>query len=232
MDGISDIAQRYNLTIIEDASESLGAKYKNRMVGRLADIACFSFNGNKIITTGGGGMIATDNDDWSRRAKYLTTQSKDDPIEYIHNEIGYNYRLTNIQAAIGVAQLEHISEHINVKRRMAARYSKCLSIASGITPMEEATWAHSTYWMYTIMIDPKRFGVNRCKLLQLLNNDKIQARPLWQPIHLSPAHKALQIENCTVAEEINASALSLPSSVGLTDSQQDKVIETILRLNK
>src|SRR4030067_1313198 len=122
MDPIVEVARKYNLVVIEDPTESLGAKYKGKMVGNLGDISCFSFNGNKIITTGGGGMIVTDNEDWARQAKYLTTQAKDDPIEYIHNEIGYNYCICNIQAASGCAQMENLDDYISIKRELAGAY--------------------------------------------------------------------------------------------------------------
>src|SRR4030067_2590445 len=140
MDPIVEVARKYNLVVIEDATESLGAKYKGKMVGNLGDISCFSFNGNKITTTGCGGMIVTDNEDWARQAKYLTTQAKDDPIEYIHNEIGYNYRLTNIQAAMGCAQLELLDDFIATKRRAADTYFQALKDVSGINCPPEATW--------------------------------------------------------------------------------------------
>lgn len=138
MDPILEVARKYDLVVIEDATESLGAKYKGRMVGHLGDIACFSFNGNKIITAAAGGMIVTDKKEWAQKAKYLTTQAKDDPVEYIHNEIGYNYRLTNIQAAIGCAQLEQLDEYIAKKSGTAATYDAALEGVPGITPMCEA----------------------------------------------------------------------------------------------
>src|SRR5207237_1972665 len=116
MDPILEVAHKYNLVVIEDATESLGAQYKGRMVGHLGDIACCSFNGNKLITTGGGGMIVTDNTAWAHKAKYLTTQAKDDPIEFVHNEIGYNYRLPTIPSSLSVAQLETSDEYIAIKR--------------------------------------------------------------------------------------------------------------------
>ncbi len=124
----------------------------------MGDIACFSFNGNKLITTGGGGMITTDRDDWADKAKYLTTQAKDDPLEYIHKEIGYNYRLTNVLAAIGVAQMEKLEKYVAAKRRTAADYSEKLRQVPGITPMVEAGWAKSTFWMYTVLVNRAVFG--------------------------------------------------------------------------
>ncbi len=123
------------------------------MVGSLGDVACFSYNGNKIITTGGGGMIVTDNEAWADKAKYLTTQAKDDPLEYVHNEIGYNYRLTNVLAAIGVAQMEKLDEYVAVKRRIAGFYSDRLGGVPGIRLMAEAPWAASTFWLYTVLVD-------------------------------------------------------------------------------
>jgi len=227
MDPILEIARKYQLPVIEDATESLGAKYKGRMVGHLGDIACFSFNGNKIITTGGGGMIVTDNETWARKAKYLTTQAKDDPLEYVHNEIGYNYRLTNVQAAMGVAQLEKLEEHIAAKRRIAETYTQTVRNIPGLTPMREAEWAFSIFWMYTILVDKARCGIDSRDLLRALAAHKIQTRPLWQPVHLSEAHQDGVMLPCPVAERLNRDAISLPCSVGLTDTDQQRVVEVI-----
>lgn len=227
MDPILEVARKYELVVIEDATEALGAKYKGRMVGTLGDIACFSFNGNKIITTGGGGMIVTNNEAWAKKARYLTTQAKDDPVEYIHNEIGYNYRLTNIQAALGVAQLEMLGEYIAAKRRIAQTYRDAFSDVSGLTPMREAEWAFSIFWMYTVLVDEKTFGMDSRGLLRALAAEKIQTRPLWQPIHLSPAHRDGVLLDCPVAERLNRDALSLPCSVGLTQEEQTYVIRSV-----
>ncbi len=227
MDPILEVARKYNLIIIEDATESLGAKYKGRMVGHLGDIACFSFNGNKIITTGGGGMIVSNNEAWVRQAKYLTTQAKDDPVEYIHNEIGYNYRLNNIQAAMGCAQLEQLDDYIAVKRRVAAVYTDALSDLPGLTPMYEAGWAFSIFWMYTVLVDEAAYGLNSRALLKHMNQRGVQARPLWQPLHQSVAYPDAQKRLGPVADFLNRCALSLPCSVGLTVEDQNKVIELI-----
>lgn len=232
MDPIVELARTYNLVVIEDATESLGAKYKNKMVGTLGNIACFSFNGNKIITTGGGGMIVTDNEAWATKAKYLTTQAKDDPVEYIHNEIGYNYRLNNIQAAMGVAQLEKLDEYIVAKRRIAATYTSQLAEIAGITVMPQADWADSIFWMYTILINDIEYGIDSRTLLQRLTEVKIQTRPLWQPIHLSPAYPQALTIGCAMAEMLNQTALSLPCSVEVTGGQQMNVIEVIKDLHQ
>lgn len=227
MDPLLEMARNYNLIVIEDASESLGARYKEQMVGHLGDIACFSFNGNKIITTGGGGMVVTDNPAWAKKTKYLTTQAKDDPVEFVHGEVGYNYRLTNIQAALGCAQLEVLDDYIAAKRRIASIYARELSCVPGITPAPQAPWAFCVYWMYTALIDAKRYGMDSRGLLGKLGGERIQARPLWQPNHLSPAHMANRIWCCPVAEMLSRTALSLPCSVGIDDRSLQRVNESI-----
>ena len=226
MDPIVELAQKYNLVVIEDATESLGATYKGRMTGRLGNIACFSFNGNKVITTGGGGMIVTDNEAWARKAKYLTTQAKDDPVEYVHGEIGYNYRLTNIQAAIGCAQLEQLNDYLAAKRRIADAYTESFRGLPGITPMPQATWAQSIYWLYTILVDESAGGGSR-SLMHALADRGIQARPLWQPLHQSPAHAGSQSYQCSVADKLNREALSLPSSHSLRPEELTRVVNAV-----
>ena len=227
LDPIIEAARRFELTVIEDATESLGATYKGRRVGSLGDAACFSFNGNKLITTGGGGMYVTDDECRAQRAKHLTTQAKDDALEYIHSEIGYNYRLTNVQAAIGVAQMEQLDEYVDAKRRIAATYHEALRTVDGITPMREAPWAESAFWMYTVVVNEGRYGCSSRDLLHELARHDIQARPLWQPLHLSAAHKGSFATDCSVAEALNRDALSLPCSVGLSPDAQRRVIECV-----
>jgi len=227
MDPLLEVARKYQLVVIEDAAQSLGARYKGSPVGQLGDIACFSFNGNKIITTGGGGMVVTDNEVWAQRLKYFTTQAKDDPLEYIHNEIGFNYRLSNIQAAMGCAQLEKLDEYISAKRRLAELYSEALGAIPGVTPMPEAPWAFGTFWMYTILVDEDRFGIGSRELLHKLAANGVQTRPLWQPLHRSKAHQNCSASGGRVAEALNRDALSLPSSVGLDPDAVFKVARLI-----
>ena len=227
LDPIREAAQRFNLALVEDATESLGAKYHGRMVGNLGEIACFSFNGNKIITTGGGGMIVTNNEAWARQAKYLTTQAKDDPLEYIHHEVGYNYRLTNLLAALGCAQMELLPAFIERKRQIASAYSKELADIRGITAMPEAPWALSTHWLYTVLIDARLFRMDSRALLRLLAEANIQSRPLWQPLHRSEAFKDCGVFTCPIAEKLNREALSLPCSAGLSDDDLQVVISAL-----
>jgi perosamine synthetase len=227
LDPILAVARRYGLPVIEDATESLGASYRGRPVGHLADVACFSFNGNKLITTGGGGMLVTDDERLAHRAKYLTTQAKDDPIEFVHGAIGFNYRLTNVQAAIGVAQMERLAAAVAAKRRIADRYAAGLSRIPGLTLMPEAPWAQAVFWMYTVMVDEAAFGSSARALIRRLDSQRIQCRPLWQPIHQSPPHQPACAIGGEVAEGLNARGVSLPCSVGLTEEVQTRVIDAI-----
>lgn len=229
MDPILELARQFDLPIIEDATEALGTKYRGKMAGSLGDAACFSFNGNKLITTGGGGMIVTGREDWAKRCKYLSTQAKDDPLEYIHNAVGYNYRLSNIQAAMGVAQLENLDKYIQAKRKIAKRYEANLGDIPGITLMPTGSQVFNTFWMYTILIDEKTAGISSRQLLKKLFDAKIQARPLWQPMHCSPVYSNAYHVGGGNAELLNQTALSLPCSVGITEKEQERVIEVIHR---
>lgn len=228
MDPILDIAAKYSLQVIEDATEGLGAGYRGKSLGGLGAVGCFSFNGNKILTTGGGGMLVTNDAELAARAKYLTTQAKDDPLEYVHNSVGYNYRLTNLLAAMGCAQMERLDEFVESKRRIAQRYNQSLSALPGVRLPKQADWAFSTFWMYTILIDEKESGIDSRALLRHLANKRVQTRPLWQPIHCSPAYENLGLQpTCPNAEKLYAQAISLPCSVGLTRANQDYVIDMI-----
>ena len=227
LDPINAVAKKFGLAVVEDATESLGAKYRGKPVGQQADITCFSFNGNKLVTTGGGGMIVTNDSSLAERARYLTTQAKDDPVEYIHGEVGYNYRLTNVQAAIGVAQMEMFDEYVAIKRANARRYSALLGEVKGLTPMREPSYATSSFWLYTVLVDEVQFGMSSRGLLAFLASKNIQTRPLWQSMHRSPAHVGSRYFGGDVAERLCQQALSLPSSVGLTQEQLDSVVKVI-----
>jgi dTDP-4-amino-4,6-dideoxygalactose transaminase len=227
MDPLKELARKYNLIVIEDATESLGAEYKGLKVGHVGDLGCFSFNGNKIITTGGGGMIVTDNATWAHKAKYLSSQAKDDPVEYVHNEIGYNYRLTNIQAALGCAQMETIDETLAKKRAIAERYDAAFRDVPGISLLREASWAKSNFWMYTILINEKTYGEDSRAVLRRLASEDIQSRPLWQPMHQSPACRSYQVLGGEIADRLNRDGLTLPCSAGLTVDDQTRVINAI-----
>jgi perosamine synthetase len=226
-DPILALARKYHLLVVEDAAESLGTRYRDRRVAGLGDLGCLSFNGNKLITTGGGGMILTNHEHLAARARYLTTQAKDDPVEYIHHEIGYNYRLPNLLAAFGCAQLEQIDAYIASKRSTAARYHELLAETPGISCFTPSAQSFCTWWLYTIRITASQFGIGSRELRESLERRSIQTRPLWQPLHASRAHRGAQVLSRGVADQLFRECLSLPSSVGLSPSQIEFVANCI-----
>tara|TARA_Y100001934_G_scaffold13057_1_gene15996 strand:- start:1003 stop:1935 length:933 start_codon:yes stop_codon:yes gene_type:complete len=230
MTPIIDIASKFNLTIVEDAAESLGAKYNGQSVGQIGDIACVSFNGNKIVTTGSGGMILTDNADWANRAKHITTQAKYDSLEYLHDEIGYNYRLNNVAAAIGVAQMERLDEFIVKKRNIAEVYDNALSHLSDCDLMQEAHYAFSTYWLYTLTINQSLLEIDSRKFIAELNKFGIQSRPLWCPAHKQKIYSDCIYYGSDCADLLYATGVQLPSSVGLKFEEQQYVIDKVMSL--
>jgi perosamine synthetase len=227
MDQLMALAQEFGLVVIEDATESLGATFHGRPVGGLGHMGCLSFNGNKTITSGGGGMLVTDDPALADRARYLSTQAKDDPLEYVHGQVGYNYRLGNLQAAMACAQLELLDEYVAAKRRIAQTYQEGLASVPGISFMAQAPGAFSACWLTTILVDPALYGQDCRALLARLRQGRIQARPLWQPLHQSPALAGAHNLGCPVSERLHARGLSLPSSVGLTPADQERVIQAI-----
>ncbi len=216
---IASLANAYNLKLVEDASEGMGVTYDGRHVGTFGDVGVFSFNGNKIVTAGGGGMAVTNDPVIARRLKYLTTQAKDDTFEYVHSAIGFNYRLSNIQAAIGVAQMEQLDAFIDRKRVTSEIYRHELADVSGLTFMEVSDRCKPTYWLFTILIPPGIGLERRNKTIRQLTNSGVGARPLWHPIHALQPYRNCQayaIENSAVLYE---RAITLPSSVGLKAKQ-------------
>lgn len=229
MDAINAIAKARNLFIIEDATEGLGALYKGQKVGTLSDIGCFSFNGNKLITTGGGGMVVTNNKEWAEEAKVLSTQAKAPGGEYFHPKIGYNYRLTNIQAALGLAQLEKIDEYISIKRRNAAIYKELLQDVEGISLTPEADWAVNVFWMYSLLIE-KDYPLTKREFMDKLMQRGIDSRPFFYPLHIQPPYATGNKTKYPVAEELYNKGVNLPSSVSLTQDDIRSIVDTIKRL--
>lgn len=227
LNAIHELAETHGLAVVEDASQSLGAEYRGKPLGSSGALTCFSFNGNKLITTGGGGMVATNDQTLAATIRYLTTQAKDDPFEFVHHTVGFNYRLTNLEAAVGCAQLERLDEFVSAKLRIAERYASGIAGLEGVTSMREAPWAASAHWLYTILVDETRSGLSSRVLSSKLESAGIQTRPLWQPLHESPAHRGAFAAPCPVAEKVNRQALSLPSSTALSDVDQERVIETL-----
>ncbi len=227
IDAVLDVAGRYPLAVVEDAAEALGARYKGRAVGCDGLVSCLSFNGNKIITTGGGGMVLTRDAKMAARLRRLTTQARTDAIEYIHEETGYNYRLTNLQAALGVAQLEQLDGFVESKRETAAHYREILAGVPGVEVAAEASWARSTYWMTSVLLDERRCPDVRA-LLRQLTSDGIGARPVWRPLHLQPLFAQAQSYCVDVAPRLYGRGLSLPCSVGISLDERRTVAEALL----
>lgn len=221
-----------NIKIVEDATESLGTRYirdslAGRHTGTIGEIGCYSFNGNKIITTGGGGMIVTDNTEYAKQARYLTTQAKDDEVRYVHNEIGYNYRLTNIQAAVGVAQLEQLPDYLKIKRKNYYFYKKEIDKIPGLHLAEVPNYAKNNYWMYLLLIDKMVYGMDKEQLLHYLSDNKIQSRPIWYLNHLQKPYKNCQAYKIEKALELLDTALNIPCSVSLTAEDISRVVEVL-----
>jgi perosamine synthetase len=223
-----EIANRYRLVVIEDASESLGARYRGQLLGTFGQSGCFSFNGNKIITSGGGGMLATSSSAIAERSEYLSTQARDDSLEYVHESIGYNYRLTNLQAAVGLAQLEQLDEHVRRKREIAGRYARGLADVPGLTLPQEAPWASSTFWLYTILVGEPARRTSR-QLIADLAAAGVESRPLWAPLHRQRPYRHARTFQLEWSTSIYERAVSLPSSVNLTEEAQSHVVASIRR---
>jgi dTDP-4-amino-4,6-dideoxygalactose transaminase len=226
---LDEVCRRFGVPIIEDASEALGARWTHgrfagKHVGTVGRIGCFSFNGNKIITTGGGGMITTDDEALARRAKHLTTQARLPGPEYRHDEVGYNYRLTNVAAALGVAQLQQLDRFVARKHAIAARYDEALAQIDGLSPPPRPQGMAPSMWLYSMLVDAKRFGHDRRRIHDELQQRGIHTRPIWSPLHTMPMYREASRCGGQVAESLFDRALSLPCSVGLTDAQQDRVI--------
>lgn len=228
VDALAALARDFDLALIEDATESLGGRYGGQPVGSSSRLAAFSFNGNKVLTTGGGGMLVTTDRTLAERAKYLTTQAKDDPGEFIHGAVGFNYRLTNVQAAIGCAQLEQLEGFLDRKRAIARCYEAAFCGLSDVTCPLEAPWASSSYWIYTVRIHGCGGRVTNRQMQTTLAVAGIESRLLWQPLHRSPAHSASHSQPSPVADAVYDTALMLPSSTGMTDDQQRRVIDAFL----
>ena len=227
VDAVRALAVEFDIPVVEDAAEALGASLRGRSAGALADVGCLSFNGNKIVTAGSGGMVVTDDARIAERVLYLATQAKDDPLEYVHGAIGFNYRLSNVHAALGYGQLLRLDEFVTAKRRIAAAYADGLDGIAGIELPREAPDAFSTFWLYTIHVHADEYGTSSRDLLARLLEAGIQARPLWQPLHRSPALAGSESPGCPVADDLYETGLSLPSSVTITPSDQERIIDVI-----
>lgn len=233
MDKIMDIAKRHNLYVIEDATESLGALYKGKAVGTIGDIGCFSFNGNKLITTGAGGMLVTNNEIYGERAKYLSNQTKTtiNNKGVYHEEIGYNFRMPNILAAMGCAQLENIDEYTRTKRENADLYNKLLKDTKGITLPVEKEYAQNVHWLYSILIEDD-YKINRDELIKKLYEKGIDTRPFFMSVHKMNPYKECRCGDMRITEDLEKRGINLPSSVSLKKEDIEFICECIKKLGE
>ena len=221
-----------NINVLEDASEGLGTtynhgKYKGKHVGTIGQFGCLSFNGNKIITTGGGGMILTNNKLLALKARYITTQAKDNPTKYIHNNIGYNYRLTNIQAALGVAQIEQLNTFLKIKMNNYNYYSKEVDKIKGLSIAKTPDFSNNNHWINILKIDNNSYRLNLNDLMIKLEKNGIQTRPVWYLNHLQIPYKKYQYYKIDKAEYLVKNSLCLPSSTSLKNSDIEKIVKVL-----
>lgn len=226
-DRIRAVCERYELPLIEDAAEALGATYRGRPAGSLADLGAFSFNGNKIITTSGGGMLVTEREDWAKQARHLATQAREPAPWYQHERIGYNYRLSNLLAAVGRAQLEGLEAKVARRRAHFEAYQAELGKLPGWTFMPEAEYGRANRWLTVAQIDAEAFGADREAVRKHLEAQGIEARPVWKPMHLQPVFAECEMWGGAVSAELFERGICLPSGSSLTDAERAEVVEGV-----
>jgi pyridoxal phosphate-dependent aminotransferase EpsN len=227
LDPILAACRRHDVPLMEDAAEALGSLYRGRPAGSLGEVAAFSFNGNKIITASGGGMLVAQRPEWVDRARFWSTQARDPGPAYHHTEIGHNYRMSNVLAGIGRGQLEVLDERVRQRRAVAFRYRDALADLPGVTFMPQAPYGLHTNWLSCLLVDPAELGATRDDLLAALAAEDIEARPLWKPMHLQPLYAGCDRYGGEVAEELFARGLCLPSSSSLPADTQERIIEVV-----
>lgn len=227
IDPIVEACLAYEIPLIEDAAESLGSTYKGRSPGTFGRIGIYSFNGNKIITTSGGGMLVSDDPDLVAKARFLATQARDSAPHYQHSEIGYNYRLSNVLAGIGRGQLRVLGDRVAARRRNFKVYQQALGNLPGIEFMPEASFGRATRWLTCLTINPAAFGANREQVRLALAKQQIEARPVWKPLHLQPVFAGCECIGGAIAEDLFERGLCLPSGSNLTTEDLERVIHAI-----
>jgi len=230
MDEITAVAERYGIPVIEDAAEALGSKYKGRPAGSLGKLGILSFNGNKIITTSGGGALVSDDEAMISRARFLSTQARDPAPHYQHSAIGYNYRMSNVVAGIGRGQLEVLEQRVQRRRETNRWYREVLRDVPGVTfHTEPSADFYSNYWLTCITIDPKQAGTDREKLRLALEAENIEARPLWKPMHLQPVFSGCPAYVNGTSEWLFNNGLCLPSGTRMTAEDMERIEEVLRR---
>jgi pyridoxal phosphate-dependent aminotransferase EpsN len=227
MDPILASCARFGVPVLEDAAEAVGASYRGRPAGSLGDVGIFSFNGNKVITTAGGGMLFARDPAHARKALFWATQARDAGVAYEHSEVGFSYRMSNVLAAIGRAQLEVLEERVQRRREIAFRYRDAFADLPGLSFMPECDYGRHTRWLSSFLIEPAETGARRDDLIAALDRADIEARPVWKPMHLQPLYRDTERYGGAVAEDLFERGFCLPSSSSLTSVDQDRVIAAV-----
>ena len=232
LDRILGICEPYGIPVIADSAEAVGATYKGRHAGAGARAAVYSFNGNKIITSSGGGMLASPDSELIQRARFLSAQARDPAPHYEHSECGYNYRMSNIVAAIGLGQLECLEQRVQRRREVCTAYEALLGNEPGITFMPEAPYGRANRWLTVILIDPAEFGADTNTVREILERDNIESKPLWKPMHMQPVFEGCRVQGGAVSEDLFCRGLCLPSGTAMIDDDIHRVCENVLRCRR
>jgi len=227
-DALAAVCEPRGIPILQDAAESLGSAYRGAPAGGQGALGAFSFNGNKVITTSGGGMLVSRNADWIAHARKLSTQAREPVPHYEHTEIGFNYRLSNLLAAVGRAQLEVLPERVATRQEINERYRELLAAAPGISFMPDAEYGRGNCWLTCIVVDPEEAGTDRERIRLALEAEDIESRPLWKPMHLQPVFRGAPMVGGDVSGGLFERGLCLPSGSALTESDQERVVEILL----
>jgi perosamine synthetase len=228
MDPVLELASRHGLFVVEDATEALGSLYEGRPCGVLGDVGCFSFNGNKVITTGGGGMLLARDPERLAHMRTLTLQGRvPGSREYLHDEVGFNYAMSNLQGALGLAQLERLDELLEARRAVAERYALALEDVEGLVSSREQRWASSNFWLSSILVDPAVYGEDRAALAERLSAAGIDTRPFFRPLHLQAPYRECAPVAPRTSVHLHEVGLCLPSSASLEEADQDRVLSLL-----
>jgi len=227
IDNIHAISRKFGVPMVEDAAEALGSTYKNRTraPGSFGVMGIHSFNGNKIITTSGGGMLVTDSAKYADLARKLASQARESAVHYEHKKVGYNYRMSNLLAAVGRSQLHDLPRRVIRRRQHFRAYAKALGSLPGVQMQPEAPWGKSTRWLTCLTVDPKQAGTNREKIRRALEKKNIESRPIWKPMHLQPIFREAQYHGRGVCDRLFRNGLCLPSGSGMSDAERERVIK-------
>lgn len=235
MDPILELADAYGVPVIEDAAESLGARYKGRPSGTMGRLGIYSFNGNKIITTSGGGMLVSDDEDLIERARFLSTQAREPAVHYQHEVVGYNYRMSNILAGIGRGQLRVLEDRVKARRKLFDTYVEAFSDYPVLSWMNEPDWSYTNRWLSVCTVDREKVGIGLRDLMGRLDQELIEVRPVWKPLHLQPLFKGTKYyphDNTSVSDRLYESGMCLPSGTAMSDEDVGRITDTIKSLLK